>query len=348
VESHLNQKKHFAMPRQKTRESRTIIFIVSCRAGSISILRQNTALRDIPGLLGLARSERPQFLLIKLISSSDQIQRSNHNRSTTCIIFVLSRSMTPSTISSRMENSGAIDISKPTTAGKEIRPCLPPLASSLTSLGPVTVKNLSSRDLSDVMTSTVASDFSEYEEEDQDIFPGQVQGAHTISDQWDCEDCCSSSYGEYDTSDDDYFIFLSDAPTRNSLLDETRTSPKRREMLIDDFERKILERRLNVLDDRLCAESTTDEEYGEEDYEIPPRHTSTRSCLLDEASRNPRKLELLMDDFEWRNQDKVLIHLGDGEIVASDVEDNEDSSCSQTEDEALYEYYAMCKRSTSS
>jgi hypothetical protein len=214
-----------------------------------------------------------------------------------------------------MEISGAIDISKP-TAGKVIRSRLPPLPSFLKSLRPL--KQLSSRDLSDATVSTVDSDFSKYKEEYQDIFPGEVQGAH-ISDQWDCED-----------------VPLSDVPTRNRLLDETRTSPRRREMLMDDmddFERKILEDRLNV-DDRSCADSTTDEEYGEEDYEVPRRHTSTRNRLLDgEASRNPRKLELLMDDFESRNHD-----LGGGEIVGSDVEDDEDSSsCSQTEDEFSYE-----------
>jgi hypothetical protein len=257
-------------------------------------------------------------------------------------------------ISSRMENSGAIDnnVSKP-TAGKMIRSrrLLPPsLLSFLKSLRPL--KKLSSRDLSDATASTVASDFSNYKEEYQGIFPGEVQGAHVVvSDQWDCcehQDCCSSSssHGEYDTTSDhdDYRVPLSDAPTRNRLLDETRTSPKRREMLMDDFnffERKILEERLNVDDRSACADSTTDEEYGEEGYgyEVPRRLTSTRNRLLDEASRNPRKLELLMDDFEWRSHDKWLIHLGGGEIVVgSDVEDDEDSSsCSQTEDEFLYE-----------
>jgi hypothetical protein len=35
---------------------------------------------------------------------------------------------------------------------------------------------------------------------------------------------------------------------------------------------------------------------------------------------------------------------GGGKIVGSDVEDDEDSSRSQTEDEVLYEYYVMGKR----
>jgi hypothetical protein len=170
-----------------------------------------------------------------------------------------------STTSSRMERNGVSDTSR-----KENRSRIP-VPSILKSLGPL--EKLSSRDLSDSTATalTVASNFSEYDEE-QDVFVGEVPGAHgDLPIQWGRENFSSHPVieeGEYEygTYDDDYLVPLSDAPTRNLLLDETRTNPKRREMLMDDFERKIREELLNV-DDRSCADSTTDEESGEEDYE---------------------------------------------------------------------------------
>jgi hypothetical protein len=202
----------------------------------------------------------------------------------------------PSTTSSRMENSSVIDISKPT--GKESPSRLRRLPRFfLKSLGPL--KTPSSRQLSDTTASTVASDLSEYEEVNHDIVPGEVLGAH-ISDEWDCEDFSSHHVmveeQEYDTDDDEYLIPLSDAPTRNRLFDETRTSPKRREILMDDFEQKI--RREILMDDferkiwkerfvSVCdgshADSTTDEGCEEQDYDVPLWDTPTRSRLLDEA-----------------------------------------------------------------
>jgi hypothetical protein len=138
-------------------------------------------------------------------------------------------------------------------------------------------------------------------------------------------------------NDDEYIVPLSDSSTtRTRLIDEARSCPKRREMLMDDFEQKRWEECGRVgrgrANRRPLLRSLNEEEQVEEEYEVPLRDTPTGGRLLLEASRDRRKLELLMSVFEWKNQDKVSLSLDDVERVDSDDEE------SVSEAEIVYQY----------
>jgi hypothetical protein len=146
-----------------------------------------------------------------------------------------------------------IDISKPSEMKDRgsARPTKLP-SSFLKSLGPA-LKKLPSRDLSNSSASTVATDFFDNEDDYQYDISLQEAGstsAHDIGDHdWELGTISRvhehqiDEDGTQDAEDDDeYIVSLSDSSTtRTRLIDEARSCPKRREMLMDDFHRTLWE-----------------------------------------------------------------------------------------------------------
>jgi hypothetical protein len=139
--------------------------------------------------------------------------------------------------SSRMAtSSGDIDVRKPTQGKKSVGM---PLPSVFKSLGPLNKQP--TRNISDSTASTaVATDFSENEEDYQnDISPLEA------ADDWDLDISLHEQIEdeEYDTEDEDeYTIPLNDSSTtRPRLVDGARSCPKRREMLMDNYEQTMLQ-----------------------------------------------------------------------------------------------------------
>mmetsp|Transcript_11886 Transcript_11886/g.18737 ORF Transcript_11886/g.18737 Transcript_11886/m.18737 type:complete len:250 (+) Transcript_11886:31-780(+) len=231
--------------------------------------------------------------------------------------------------SSRMATSSCegIDVRKPPTRLQTMK-----LPGFFKSLGPL--KKQSTRSLSDSTASTVATDFSDNEEDYQhDISPLDLD-----DDDFDLDVSLHEQQIEDEDygTEDEYTIALSDGSNeRPRLLDEARNSPRRKEMLMDDFEQAMLQE-LDIVGrqqrrERRCARRNETERFVQQDYEVPLRDVSSQNQLS--KTGNSKQLELLLDDFEWKS-----IGAAYSDDAASIDSDDDDS---MSEDQILYQYYAM-------